>query len=138
MFRVVLTAYLCFAAFCGPLFCCCALGHATTTQAGEQPSCCGKSSAKTNDDPRSPRDHAPGSCPCRKHHSTMTGAVVAKTDVSSDALGPTFFTDFFAFPASILPEPHDVSSGTKAKFLIGPPASLAGRELLRAYQILRF
>ena len=67
----------------------------------------------------------------------MAGAVVAKTDVFRDAAEPICLTDFFALPATILPEPYDASSGIKAQFLIGPPASLAGRELLRAYQILR-
>jgi hypothetical protein len=108
-----------------------------TAQAGEQRSCCGKkASAKTNGKPPSPRDHAPDSCPCR-HNSTMTGAEAAKADVFRHAVGPTFFTDCIAFPASILPEPYDMTSGTKQQFLIGPPASLAGRELLRAYRILR-
>jgi hypothetical protein len=165
MFRFALTAYLSVAAIVAPLLCCCALEHAVAST--PKTSCCGKSASTggaarsvgghahhhhghrhhghAQGKPHAPKSvpagvpakHNPDSCPCDKHLSKLVAVLEHKAEVVSTAHTGIWGQLFHALPVDAISDASDITSAVQHHFLSGPPASLAGRDLLRAYHILR-
>ena len=162
MFRLLLTAYLCLGAVFAPLLCCCALEHGARTSSAR--TCCGKSTATTSPSKahahhhdhahyhpgghrhaghelagtpasRVPDHHTPDSCPCDKLKFAAVRA--EKVDVASGDGLAAWAYDVLALSTEDISDTSDVVSATSVRFTNGPPASLFGRGMLRAYHILR-
>ena len=163
MFRVALIAYLSLTTILGPSLCCCNSQQLFSLVAGLK--CCGKPVAPRSDaelvqverhahhhgfahhrhehspapasaktDPAPVRqEHDEENCPCGKHYASMVAVVTDGVPIKAvEMRNPTGFV-----PDSLLPVLSE--SDLENVSLIGPRrhADLYGREMLRAYQIMR-
>lgn len=139
MFRKLITMLLLVATVAGPQWCCCKMRQwlaepalAASQPAGVLPACCTRSHAQGSE------KQLPGkpSCPCKQRtrditQSAPTSDVVQDLRRSAERIGESLFLD--ALLSAALSEPC-----LPSKFTDGyPPAPLGGRDLLRAYQIMR-
>jgi len=157
MFRASLVVYLTLATVLGPVLCCCNAQRLFSSVEGSK--CCRKGSAAQvahNDahdhghahhehqHPPTPdaansqsapvrHEHDDESCPCGKHHVSLVVAVPAGMQLkAADLQTPTWYILVALLPA--LPEIDAQNSSINAQVR---PADLYGREILRAYQIMR-
>lgn len=85
--------------------------------------------------PQSPqRGH---SCPCNQQHLNAVAANVVKANGSAEPITTASNFLYCALPPEFVADATDLSTRSKDQFSNGPPAQLAGREILRAYQILQ-
>ena len=163
MLRVVLIAYLSLTTVLGPALCCCNAQQLISVVDGSK--CCGVPGARrsdaqlANDDGHSHHpghahhrhEHSPArdvaktepspvrhehnkeNCPCGKHHASMVAAVTDSVKVKAVELqNQTWFVLVSLLP--VLPE----FDAEKASMIAHRrPADLCGREILRAYRIMR-
>ena len=165
MFRVALIAYLSTTTVLGPLLCCCNAQQLFSMMDGSK--CCGNPTARHSDaEPArntthghhhghahhhhehspvkatSKSDQAPAqnehdghNCPCGKHHASMVAAVVT-SGVQLKAVElqtqPPQFVLVDLLPVLTALDAEYASMIAKLR-----PANLYGREILRAYQIMR-
>jgi len=161
MLRVAFITYLCLATVVGPSLCCCNARQLVAMVEGVK--CCGKrahaevtapqrhdhcshhghahhrheapevpTSETTKDIPPAGHQHEKQNCPCGEHHANL---VAALTDVAHWNGGDlkNSILDGLANGTLASPEVH----GSLAVSTSGRPAHLYGREMLRAYQIMR-
>lgn len=161
MLKIAVIAYLSFTTVLGSALCCCN-AQQLFSMVGSS-TCCGKRASgelpgpqphshcshhghahhrhenpvaeenqKTNDLPPAGHQHDKQDCPCGEHYANL---VAALTDVAhwnrSDLLGQTWSA--LAIATSALPE----FDGPLVVLTAARPAHLYGREMLRAYQIMR-
>lgn len=153
MFRLAFIAYLSLIAALGPALCCCSLRH---VQAGAgQSTCCGHSAghghvhrhkhgehahSHTGIDPHStsapadssslPPNHDGQDCPCGRQREIALAVDVGAKILESHRFSS--FEFFVALPIQPVLNPIQATTIPSVK-----PAMLAGREMLRAYQIMR-
>lgn len=164
MFRVALIAYLSLTSVLGPLLCCCNAQQLLSATDGSK-KCCGKSAALHSEShaaehvahahshghvhhshSHSPVDNTPEpeqaplnddhdgqDCPCGKHHASLVAAAVTG-GVQMNA-GELQTQTWFVLVA-LLPGPEFNAENASILAQIRP-ANLYGREILRAYQIMR-
>lgn len=157
MLRAVLIAYLSLATVFGPLLCCCNMPR--LFGAGGEANCCKKSvaahahnhhdghhhshhhddssdTAETNSPEKTPvnHEHEGEDCPCGRRDAKFISSLATQNIVQ--ATGELHETHYFP---SITCEPVCLStfSGIVSNHAKFKPAGLYGREMLRAYQILR-
>lgn len=147
MFRLLITAYLCLGAVFAPLLCCCAVEHSMNSSPVR--ACCkaaakthGQASRTTHQAPLAqaallPGRHHSGSCLCDKHPLKATAARTHKVEVPSGDGVAAWAHDALAPSSDAVRDPSDIVSATSMRFTNGPPASLFGRDMLRAFSILR-
>ena len=160
MFRVATIAYLSITTVLGPSLCCCNAQQLYALAAGQH--CCGKRAERetpvsephdhcshhghshhqhetpvakddaTNDLPPGEQQHDKQNCPCGQHHAKLIASV---TDVGHWN-GVELVSQPWSGPAIVilaLPEFDRYLADRTAR----TPAHLYGREMLRAYQIMR-
>ena len=160
MLRVALIAYLGLTTVLGPLLCCCNAQQLFVLVAGT--TCCGKLAqrdvpvpkphdhcshhghshhphdspvAKDNETsglPSGEQRHDKHDCPCGEHHAKLVAVV---TDVAHWNGGDLIGQPWSALAVSTFGLPE--FGGYLADHTAGIPAHLYGREILRAYQIMR-
>ena len=79
----------------------------------------------------------PDSCPCGKQLLKLATVSTPKAQFSSGDITTTWLHLLFVLPVSAVSDATDVASAASHRFRDGPPVSLAGRDMLRAYQIMR-
>jgi hypothetical protein len=161
MFRAVLIAYMCAATVTGPLVCCCTLRAAAPAEGGGH--CCSGHEKAASTHARSGHDHHhehrhashghspavastdegspsgkedPGEhhCPCgRRHATTLTVAAIEHGMVRGFDLPIPVWMPYEACDL-LLTEICGPSSAINAYSV---PPGLFGRDMLRAYQIMR-
>ncbi len=160
MLKIAVIAYLSLTTVLGPALCCCNAQQLFSILEGS--TCCGKLASgeisesepyshcshhghahhrhehpattgndTTDDLPPAGHQHDKQDCPCGEHHATLVAATDAANWNRTDLLSQTWFELALATPA--LPE----FGGPKAVLVVATPAHLYGREMLRAYQIMR-
>jgi len=164
MFRVALIAYLSLTTVFGPALCCCNARQFFGARDGSQ--CCGKPAALHSDAPtdhHAVHDHHCGqahhqheqasassasepkqspaeneqdgqNCPCGNHHASLVAAAISGgVRLNVDELQTqTWFV--LVAPLPVLPE-YDAAQASRSAHL--RPVGLYGREMLRAYSIMR-
>ena len=160
MLRVALIAYLSLTTVLGPALCCCNVQQLSTLVDG--PKCCGKpadrrSNVETADaihehghaghhhrhvSPKLateaeqvpvPHKHDGEKCPCGKHHANLVAAITGSVQsVVGEIQHQTWSILVAALPVIAEFEVKTASISTHQR-----PADLYGREMLRAYQIMR-
>lgn len=165
MFRIALIAYLSLTTVLGPLLCCC--NAQQLLSATDSPKkCCGKSAALKSEvhagehaalahrhahthqsHSQSPAENTPESkqgpltnehdgrdCPCGKHHTSLVATVAAKglplKTIES-------LTQTWQVLVILLPQQPRIDAESASLIAQIRPADLYGREMLRAYQIIR-
>ena len=163
MFRVALIAYLSLTTVLGPALCCCNAQQLFSVVNGS--SCCGKlvaqhSDAKTaqhaahdhhdghahhrhesspaKDTSKSEQapvshDHDGQNCPCGRHHASLVAAVADSVQSKAVEMQNQTWSVLVAI-LTVVPEFDVREASINAQLR---PADLYGREILRAYQILR-
>ena len=161
MLRVAFIAYLCLTTVLGPSLCCCSAQQLVAMVEGMK--CCGKrahsefsvperhehcshhghahhrhetpeakDNQATNGLPPAGHKHDKQNCPCGEHHSKLVAALTNVAHWNGGDLHSSIVSVLaVATPAS--PEVH----GNLALLTAGRPAHLYGREMLRAYQVMR-
>jgi hypothetical protein len=156
MFRIAFIAYFSFATVFGPLLCCCNMQRLLGSPINR--SCCQRqfechksqhckacernrsksqseeaSQATKNSSHR--HDHPGGKCPCGRRQATMLASSGSSQSLSNSTIDiPTLQ---WPIPIASLPEQAAVVASITSMFAKFRPADLYGREILRAYQILR-
>lgn len=163
MFRTALIAYLSLATAFGPLLCCCSMQK--LFGATENTSCCKKSVAGQSErhcHANAPRakdhshhhgasqkakdraatekapiqhDHEGGECPCGRRHAKLLAS-------SNAPIAPQLIVDCPVFNWSLpvddcIPAQATITASIASMTARFRPADLYGREILRAYHILR-
>jgi hypothetical protein len=156
MFRVAFIAYLSLATVFGPLLCCCNMQRLLGSPTNR--SCCqpqvecrkaqhckscerhrsnsqGENDAQATENSSHRHDQPGGECPCGRRHATM----LASGENSQSLSYSTINLPTFQWPLSIdsLPVHASVEASITSMIAKFRPADLYGREILRAYQILR-
>jgi hypothetical protein len=162
MFRLALIAYLSLTTVLGPLLCCCNAQQLATFVGGSQ--CCGKRVAqqtapentehaghsyhghshhKHEHSPETepsqskqapvPHKHNGQNCPCGKHHASLVAAATNIVQLNAVELQAQTWNVLVA----ILPVAVDFEEQTASINTHLRPAKLYGREMLRAYSIMR-
>ena len=156
MFRVAFIAYLSLATVFGPLLCCCnmqrLLGSPTNRYCCQRQVECHKSQhckscERHRSNSQSEKDaqatensshrHAPpgGECPCGRRHATMLASGGSSQSLSHSTIDiPTLQ---WPLPIDTLPVQASVVASITSMIAKFRPADLYGREILRAYQIMR-
>ena len=164
MFRVALIAYLSTTTVLGPLLCCCNAQQLFTMV--EVSKCCGKSGrvhSNAKDSEHAAHDHHHGhahhhhehspvehtsktdpapthdehdgqNCPCGKHHASLV-AVAVTDGVQLKAV--ELQSQTWLIVVALLPLLSDFDADYASMIAQNRPADLYGREILRAYQIMR-
>ena len=163
MAHLALVAYLSLTTVLGPALCCCNAQQLFSVFNGS--SCCGRPVARSSDvhaaqhaahdhqhghahhhhgtspkkDPSQskqrpmPHDHDGQNCPCGRHHASLVAAVT--DSIQSKAVEMQNLTwSVLVTNSPVLPEFDAQEASINAQLR---PADLYGREILRAYQILR-
>lgn len=163
MFRASLIAYLALTTVLGPVLCCCNAQRLFLSVEGTK--CCGKPVVQgadaqaahedghehhhghahhqhehspapdvANPEPAPVRhEHDEENCPCGKHHASMVAAVTDSVKLKSvETQNQTWFV-----LVSLLPVPSEFDAENSSIIAHRRPADLYGREMLRAYQIMR-
>lgn len=164
MMRAVFIAYLAISAALGPAVCCCQLRQLVSTDAVAT-GCCGNAAAELRIEPsshsccahepreltsvsnpkgfantdllRDSQENSPAPCkshcPCGRHEPGLLANSVSLVSFSASMSwpAPKFTVDFSALSWGR----EFLATGTPLDF--SRPAALAGREMLRAYHILR-
>lgn len=162
MFRFGLIAYLGLTTVFGPLVCCCSARELIgllnsqrfwNTRASrsvvegsrlskkirsDKADCCHKHSPKhgTSNRPENVppyNEHDGSNCPCGQHQATLVTVAINDTDVKAPEGSDQFWTSLIAS----LPSINCVNCLATSINVHNPPAGLYGRDLLRAYQIMR-
>ena len=161
MFRVALIAYLSLTTVFGPLLCCCNAQQLLSATDGLK-KCCGKSAVldteahaahahhhghahhghahspaeKTPESKQAPlnNEHDGQDCPCGKHHASLV-ATVAAEGLQLKAVEWHAQTWFVLI--TLLPKLPRIDAESASLIAQIRPADLYGREILRAYQIMR-
>lgn len=162
MFRIGLIAYLSLATVFGPFVCCCSahrltghsLGRQLSATAGSSStsggngrlaknvlsggaSCCHKQSSERagsqQKDIPSPSEGNGSHCPCGNRHATVVAATANDTSLKVVELSD----HLWSAPVAILSSDFDRDLLTNSVVLCERPAGLYGRQMLRAYHILR-
>lgn len=157
MLRLALTAYLCLATVIGPSLCCCAVSGRSRVGATRPHSCCDHSlvaratrnaahrgvvpTSAVHPGAAAPDRSFPGrgdqqSCPCNHQRWGSIGTVTAKMTISVEPHETACSVQGSFLTPALVADVCDLWNRPKDRFLSGPPAELAGREILRAYQIL--
>lgn len=142
MFRQFITAMLLIATVIGPQWCCCRLrveaSEIKAEVAHREPvvkkSCCARELASDSEKKSPVENH---SCPCRQHsqdlmHATGTTEVAVNSAQSSHSVWEMLVSD-----ASCCVANATMLTVHRMVFPDAAPAPLGGRDLLRAYHILR-
>lgn len=139
MFRTLITAVLLITTVAGPNWCCCRMRQwlagsaAVASQNGQEmlPSCCTRGGSRGND--RQAPSHR--SCPC-KHRSVFAQSSSDNAELqdvlrSGDRVWELLLLDISTTVATLLMPPFPLESCLEST------AGLGGRDLLRAYQVMR-
>jgi len=142
MLRIAVTAYLTFVAFIGPGLCCCTairLADGTHCRQSRQHehksrSCCHSKPVSDDGQRPSQNDQRPH-CPCNDHRSTPIALVASEVLVANvftlgQAVG-------FMVPIAVLDGGLPIVAGSLFAPVPGDDGVLFGRDILRAFQILR-
>lgn len=76
------------------------------------------------------------SCPCNHQRSGTMATAVAKVNIAAELNGLSGHLLGYDLPPAFVANVCDLSTRSKVQLSNGPPAELAGRGILRAYQIL--
>lgn len=165
LFRVALITYLSLTTVFGPLLCCCNAQQLLSATDGLK-ICCGKSAdlkseahsgeraahahrhahadhshshspaGKTPEPTRAPLDneHDGQDCPCGKHHASLVATVAAE---GLQLRAVEWHAQTWFVLVALLPNLPKVDAESASLIAQMRPAVLYGREILRAYQIMR-
>ena len=138
MFHFAFTLSISLAMAFGPMLCCCHGVHASAAGLAYKCDCVTNNAhhaacAKSADSGESPHhDHVPGDCVCSKQKSQLAAG---RSILDVDKVVASFQSDFIGLAAHF--SALSPVSNPSANCLNFNPAKLFGREMLRAYQILR-
>ncbi len=158
MIRVALIAYLSLTMVLGPLLCCCNAQQLLSTHDGPK-KCCGKSAAphfdgstakrlahnhhhphssskdSSKSDPApAPDEHDGQNCPCGKHHANLVATAESGGIQSKVAELPVLTWHVALATLSVR---FGFDTDCVSMIAKNRPAILYGREILRAYQVMR-
>lgn len=142
MFRLFVTAMLLIATVIGPQWCCCRVradaGEVKAEVAHHDPvikkSCCARK-LEGESEKKSPSENH--SCPCRQHSQDSMNADSTRAVAGSSAQSSHSVWEMLVLDASCCVANTTMPTVQVMPSSDGAPAPLGGRDLLRAYHILR-